>query len=95
MISYSTLFLFFIFSCFFLFSIWPLLSDRISNNLENFDILNDLERRKSILYREIQYLDNEYYTQKIHIDDYNTSRTELVREVSEIIDKINSSLNNQ
>ncbi|MAS78371.1 MAG: hypothetical protein CMG37_04365 [Candidatus Marinimicrobia bacterium] len=95
MISYSTLFLFFIFSCFFLFSIWPLLSDRISNNLENFDILNDLERRKSILYREIQYLDNEYYTQKINIDDYNTSRTELVREVSEIIDKINSSLNNQ
>ncbi|MEC9027442.1 MAG: hypothetical protein VYD20_07165 [Candidatus Neomarinimicrobiota bacterium] len=95
MISYSTLFLFFIFSCFFLFSIWPLLSDRISNNLENFDILNDLERRKAILYREIQYLDNEYYTQKINIDDYNTSRTELVREVSEIIDKINSSLNNQ
>tara|TARA_Y100001968_G_scaffold99042_1_gene89105 strand:- start:787 stop:1074 length:288 start_codon:yes stop_codon:yes gene_type:complete len=95
MISYSTLFLFFIFSCFFLFSIWPLLSDRISNNLENFDILNDLERRKSILYREIQYLDNEYYAQKINIDDYNTSRTELVREVSEIIDKINSSLNNQ
>tara|TARA_B100002051_G_C16673581_1_gene605869 strand:+ start:1014 stop:1301 length:288 start_codon:yes stop_codon:yes gene_type:complete len=95
MISYSTLFLFFIFSCFFLFSIWPLLSDRISNNLENFDILNDLERRKSILYREIQYLDNEYYTQKINIDDYNTSRTELVREVSEIIDKINSSLKNQ
>ena len=89
MISYSTLFLFFIFSCFFLFSIWPLLSDRISNNLENFDILNDLERRKAILYREIQYLDNEYYTQKINIDDYNTSRTELVREVSEIIDKIN------
>ena len=95
MISYSTLFLFFIFSCFFLFSIWPLLSDRISNNLENFDILNDLERRKAILYREIQYLDNEYYTQKINIDDYNTSRTELVREVSEIIDKINSSLNSQ
>ncbi len=95
MISYSTLFLFFIFSCFFLFSIWPLLSDRISNNLENFDILNDLERRKSILYREIQYLDNEYYTQKINIDDYNTSRTELVREVSEIIDRINSSLNSQ
>ncbi len=95
MISYSTLFLFFIFSCFFLFSIWPLLSDRINNNLKNFDILNDLERRKSILYREIQYLDNEYYTQKINIDDYNTSRTELVREVSEIIDKINSSLNNQ
>ena len=72
-----------------------LLSDRISNNLENFDILNDLERRKSILYREIQYLDNEYYTQKINIDDYNTSRTELVREVSEIIDRINSSLNSQ
>ena len=95
MFSYSILFLFFIFSCFFLFSIWPLLSDRISNNLENFDILNDLERRKSILYREIQYLDNEYYTQKINIDDYNTSRTELVRELSEIIDKINSSLNNQ
>ena len=77
------------------FSIWPLLSDRISNNLENFDILNDLERRKAILYREIQYLDNEYYTQKINIDDYNTSRTELVREVSEIIDRINSSLNSQ
>ncbi|MEC9105822.1 MAG: hypothetical protein VX960_01790 [Candidatus Neomarinimicrobiota bacterium] len=72
-----------------------MLSDRITNNLENFDILNDLERRKSILYRDIQYLDNEYYTQKINIDDYNTSRTELVREVSEIIDKINSSLNNQ
>ena len=43
----------------------------------------------SILYREIQYLDNEYYIENINAGDYNSSRTELVSEISEIIDQIN------
>ena len=90
MISFSTILLFGIFSGFSLFSIWPLLLDKINNDQYDNDTLNDLERRKSILYREIQYLDNEFFVQNMNIDDYNISRAELVREVSNIIDQINS-----
>ena len=90
MISFSTILLFGIFSGLFLFSIWPLLLDKINNDQYDNDTLNDLERRKSILYREIQYLDNEFFVQNMNIDDYNISRAELVREVSNIIDQMNS-----
>ena len=90
MISFSTILLFGIFSGFSLFSIWPLLLDKINNDQYDYDTLNDLERRKSILYREIQYLDNEFFVQNMNIDDYNISRAELVREVSNIIDQMNS-----
>ena len=90
MISFSTILLFGIFSGFSLFSIWPLLLDKINNDQYDNDTLNDLERRKSILYKEIQYLDNEFFVQNMNIDDYNISRAELVREVSNIIDQINS-----
>ena len=90
MISFSTILLFGIFFGFFLFSIWPLLLDKINNDQYDYDTLNDLERRKSILYREIQYLDNEFFVQNMNIDDYNISRAELVREVSNIIDQMNS-----
>ena len=90
MISFSTILLFGIFSGLFLFSIWPLLLDNINNDQYDYDTLNDLERRKSILYREIQYLDNEFFVQNMNIDDYNISRAELVREVSNIIDQMNS-----
>lgn len=90
MISFSTILLFGIFSGFSLFSIWPLLLDKINNDQYDNDTLNDLERRKSILYREIQYLDNEFFVQNMNIDDYNISRAELVREVSNIIDQMNS-----
>ena len=58
-------------------------------------MLNDLERRKLILYREIQYLDNEYFIHNINTNDYNSSRADLVREVSKIIDQISSFLPNQ
>lgn len=58
-------------------------------------MLNDLERRKLILYREIQYLDNEYFIHNINTNDYNSSRADLVREVSKIIDKISSFMPNQ
>ena len=58
-------------------------------------MLNDLERRKLILYREIQYLDNEYFIHNINTNDYNLSRADLVREVSKIIDKISSFMPNQ
>ena len=58
-------------------------------------MLNDLERRKLILYREIQYLDNEYFIHKINTNDYNSSRADLVREVSKIIDQISSFMPNQ
>ena len=49
MISFSTILLFGIFSGFSLFSIWPLLLDKINNDQYDNDTLNDLERRKSIL----------------------------------------------
>ena len=81
--------LFIIFSGLFLFSIWPLFLEEIINDKEDYDLLNTLERRKSILYREIQYLDNEYFIDNINVEDFNTSRAELVSEVSKIIDQIN------
>ena len=81
--------LFIIFSGLFLFSIWPLFLEEIINDREDYDLLNTLERRKSILYREIQYLDNEYFIDNINVEDFNTSRAELVSEVSKIIDQIN------
>ncbi len=58
-------------------------------------MLYDLERRKLILYREIQYLDNEYFIHNINTNDYNSSRADLVREVSKIIDQISSFMPNQ
>ncbi len=58
-------------------------------------MINDLERRKLILYREIQYLDNEYFIHNINTNDYNSSRADLVREVSKIIDQISSFMSNQ
>ena len=58
-------------------------------------MLNDLERRKLILYREIQYLDNEYFIHNINTNDYNSSRADLVREVSKIIDQISSFMPDQ
>jgi len=63
--------------------------EEIINDREDYDLLNTLERRKSILYREIQYLDNEYFIDNINVEDFNTSRAELVSEVSKIIDQIN------
>ena len=83
------LLLFLMFSSFFLFSIWPLFLKEVINDKEDHDLLNTLERRKSILYREIQYLDNEYFIDNINVEDYNSSRAELVSEVSKIIDQIN------
>ena len=83
------LLLFLMFSSFFLFSIWPLFLKEIINDKEDYDLLNTLERRKSILYREIQYLDNEYFIDNINVEDYNSTRSELVSEVSKIIDQIN------
>jgi len=81
--------LFLIFSSFSLFSIWPLFLDEIINDKDDYDLINTLERRKSILYREIQYLDNEYLIENIYAEDYNSSRAELLSEISEIIDQIN------
>lgn len=86
---------FFIFAGLFLFSIWPLFLEEIINDKEDYDLLNTLERRKSILYREIQYLDNEYFIDNINVEDYNSSRAELVSEVSKIIDQINLQSSNQ
>ena len=92
MISTFSILLFLMFCCFFLYSIWPLLFDSIH---KDHDMLNDLERRKLILYREIQYLDNEYFIHNINTNDYNSSRADLVREVSKIIDQISSFMPNQ
>ena len=87
--------LFIIFAVLFLFSIWPLFLEEITNDKEDYDLLNTLERRKSILYREIQYLDNESFIDNINVEDYNSSRAELVSEVSKIIDQINLQSSNQ
>ena len=87
--------LFIIFAVLFLFSIWPLFLEEIINDIEDYDLLNTLERRKSILYREIQYLDNESFIDNINVEDYNSSRAELVSEVSKIIDQINLQSSNQ
>jgi len=87
--------LFIIFAGLFLFSIWPLFLEEIINDKEDYDLLNTLERRKSILYREIQYLDNESFIDNINVEDYNSSRAELVSEVSKIIDQINLQSSNQ
>jgi|TARA_B100000745_G_C20121963_1_gene384163 hypothetical protein len=87
--------LFIMFAVLFLFSIWPLFLEEIINDKEDYDLLNTLERRKSILYREIQYLDNEYFIDNINVEDYNSSRAELVSEVSKIIDQINLQSSNQ
>lgn len=87
--------LFIIFAVLFLFSIWPLFLEEIINDKEDYDLLNTLERRKSILYREIQYLDNESFIDNINVEDYNSSRAELVSEVSKIIDQINLQSSNQ
>tara|TARA_B100001245_G_scaffold11439_2_gene7886 strand:- start:1444 stop:1737 length:294 start_codon:yes stop_codon:yes gene_type:complete len=87
--------LFIMFAILFLFSIWPLFLEEIINDKEDYDLLNTLERRKSILYREIQYLDNEYFIDNINVEDYNSSRAELVSEVSKIIDQINLQSSNQ
>ncbi|MEC9273662.1 MAG: hypothetical protein VX680_03145 [Candidatus Neomarinimicrobiota bacterium] len=87
--------LFIIFLGLFLFSIWPLFLEEIINDKEDYDLLNTLERRKSILYREIQYLDNEYFIDNINVEDFNSSRAELVSEVSKIIDQINLQSSNQ
>ena len=87
--------LFIIFAVLFLFSIWPLFLEEIIYDKEDYDLLNTLERRKSILYREIQYLDNEYFIDNINVEDYNSSRAELVSEVSKIIDQINLQSSNQ
>ena len=87
--------LFIIFAVLFLFSFWPLFLEEIINDKEDYDLLNTLERRKSILYREIQYLDNEYFIDNINVEDYNSSRAELVSEVSKIIDQINLQSSNQ
>ena len=87
--------LFIMFAVLFLFSIWPLFLEEIINDKEDYDLLNTLERRKSILYREIQNLDNEYFIDNINVEDYNSSRAELVSEVSKIIDQINLQSSNQ
>ena len=47
-----------------------------------------LERRKSILYREIQYIDAEYDIGNLDKNDYNLTRIELVQETSDIIAEI-------
>ena len=44
----------------FLYSIWPLFNKTIFNPSNSQDTLDALERRKTLLYKEIQYIDAEY-----------------------------------
>ena len=88
MFSFSMLMLFCLFSLVFLYSIWPLFTITIFNPSNSQDKLDALERRKSILYREIQYIDAEYDIGNLNKEDYNLTRTELVQETSDIIAEI-------
>jgi hypothetical protein len=72
----------------FLYSIWPLFKGVIFNPSNSQDTLDALERRKSLLYREIQYIDAEYDIGNLNKEDYNLTRTELVQETSDIIAEI-------
>jgi hypothetical protein len=72
----------------FLYSIWPLFKGIIFNPSNSQDTLDALERRKTILYREIQYIDAEYDIGNLNKEDYNLTRTELVQETSDIIAEI-------
>ena len=51
-------------------------------------MLDALERRKSLLYKEIQFIDSEYDIGNLNKDDYNLRRIELVQETSDIIAEI-------
>ena len=88
MFSFSMLMLFSLFSLVFLYSIWPLFKGIIFNPSNSQDTLDALERRKTILYREIQYIDAEYDIGNLNKEDYNLTRTELVQETSDIIAEI-------
>ena len=88
MFSFSMLMLFCLFSLVFLYSIWPLFKGIIFNPSNRQDTLDALERRKTILYREIQYIDAEYDIGNLNKEDYNLTRTELVQETSDIIAEI-------
>ena len=88
MFSFSMLMLFSLFSLVFLYSIWPLFKGIIFNPSNSQDTLDALDRRKTILYREIQYIDAEYDIGNLNKEDYNLTRTELVQETSDIIAEI-------
>lgn len=88
MFSFSMLMLFCLFLLVFLYSIWPLFKGIIFNPSNSQDTLDALERRKTILYREIQYIDAEYDIGNLNKEDYNLTRTELVQETSDIIAEI-------
>ncbi|MFL3044574.1 MAG: hypothetical protein ACJZ1S_02115 [Candidatus Neomarinimicrobiota bacterium] len=94
MFSFSMLMLFFLFLVVFLYSIWPLFKEIKFNPSNSQDTLDALDRRKSILYREIQYIDAEYDIGNLDKDDYNLTRIELVQETSDIIAKIKLILSN-
>ena len=66
----------------------PLFKGIIFNPSNSQDTLDALERRKTILYREIQYIDAEYDIGNLNKEDYNLTRTELVQETSDIIAEI-------
>ena len=88
MVSLSMFMLFCLFLSIFLYSIWPLFKEKIFNPSNSQDTLDALDRRKSILYREIQYIDAEYDIGNLDKDDYNLTRIELVQETSGIIAEI-------
>ncbi len=48
-----------------------------------------LKQRKKILYRHIKELDMDYQLNNIQDDDYNQTRNELKKEVSEILTILN------
>ena len=88
MFSFSMLMLFCLFLLVFLYSIWPLFKEIKINPSNRQDTLDALERRKSLLYKEIQYIDAEYDIGNLGKDDYNLTRMEMVQETSDIIAEI-------
>ncbi|MEE9189692.1 MAG: hypothetical protein V3U16_02875 [Candidatus Neomarinimicrobiota bacterium] len=68
-----------------IYSVQPLIHPVSESIKEQDDDIASLKIRKRILYRAIKELEMDYEVGKFSDDDYNKSRLELKREISEII----------
>ena len=75
--------LFIIFAGLFLFSIWPLFLEEITNDKEDYDLLNTLERRKSIFTERFNTLIMNILLIILHIQYYMTNY-----KVNKVVDSI-------
>ncbi len=86
MISSVVIFLLFILTVYFV--VQPLFIKIVPQLEERKDSVAHLKQRKKILYRQIKELDMDYEIGHIQVSDYTLYRSQLKKEVSEIIDQI-------